>query len=292
MPLIPASLIEPVWVEFAALIGTEDRPEYDPSHPLGCHRHRVADRVVFDCVIAALVHGSGYERVAVPGCSDRTIRRRLEDWATKGVTQDLLKATLTAYDRVLGLDLEDLAVDGSITKSVGGGDVSGRSPVDRGKQGTKRSVVVDAAGIPPVRDRRRGKRPRLSPVGTHPGWRPGHGRAPAGRRVHAPGRRLRLAQNSTPAGVLGLYPAHRYQRQASAPAGHQTVAGRADPLLDERVRQAPPLHRQNPTDRGVLPLPSRRDHRHPPRDHHRPDPLPMAHPTDHQTPTVTNCRSV
>lgn len=147
MPLLPASLIEPLWVEFAALIGTDQRPEYVPSHPLGCHRHRVKDRVVFDCVIAALVHGSGYERVAVPGCSDRTIRRRLAVWAERGVTQDLLRTALTGYDRMLGLDLEDLAVDGSITKSPGGGEVSGRSPVDRGKQGTKRSVVVDAAGI-------------------------------------------------------------------------------------------------------------------------------------------------
>ena len=66
MPLLPASLIEPLGVEFAALIGSNERPEYNPSHPLGCHRHRIDDRVVFDCVIAALVHGSGYERVAVP----------------------------------------------------------------------------------------------------------------------------------------------------------------------------------------------------------------------------------
>ena len=147
-PLLPASLIESLWVEFAALIGTDQRPEYAPSHALGCHRHRVDDRVVFDCVIAALVHGSGYERVAVPGCSDRTIRRRLVDWAERGVTKDLLRTALTGYDRTLGLDLEGLAVDGSITKSPGGGEVSGRSPVDRGKQGTKRSVVTDACGIP------------------------------------------------------------------------------------------------------------------------------------------------
>ncbi len=148
MPLLPASLIEPLWVEFAALIGTADRPEYDPAHPLGCHRHRVDDRAVFDCVIAALVHGSGYERVAVPGCSDRTIRRRLQDWAQRGVTKDLLRTALASYDRMLGLDLDDLSVDGSITTSPCGGEVSGRSPVDRGKQGTKRSVVTDANGLP------------------------------------------------------------------------------------------------------------------------------------------------
>jgi transposase len=49
---------------------------------------------------------------------------------------------------VIGLDLEDLAVDGCITKAPCGGEVAGRSPVDRGKQGLKRSTVTDGAGVP------------------------------------------------------------------------------------------------------------------------------------------------
>ena len=32
MPLLPASLIEPLWVELAALIGSDERPEFDPTH--------------------------------------------------------------------------------------------------------------------------------------------------------------------------------------------------------------------------------------------------------------------
>ena len=148
MPLLPASLIEPLWVEFAALIGAEDRPEFSPTHPWGCHRRRVPDRVVFEHVIAALVHGSGYERLASPGCSDRTIRRRLREWAEAGMAQHLLRIGLAAYDRMIGLNLDDLAVDGAITKSPCGGEVSGRSPVDRGKQGTKRSVAANGDGIP------------------------------------------------------------------------------------------------------------------------------------------------
>jgi hypothetical protein len=56
-------------------------PQFQPGHPLGCHRRRVPGRVVFEHVVAALVHGSGYERIASPGCSDRTIRRRLAEWA-------------------------------------------------------------------------------------------------------------------------------------------------------------------------------------------------------------------
>ncbi len=148
MPLLPASLTEPLWVQFSALLDDDDRSEFAPAHPWGCHRRRIPDRVVFDHVLAALVHGSGYERIATVGCSDRTIRRRVADWAQRGVGAEVLKAALAAYDRMIGLDLEDLSVDGSITKSPCGGEVSGRSPVDRGKQGTKRSVATDGSGIP------------------------------------------------------------------------------------------------------------------------------------------------
>lgn len=95
-----------------------------------------------------MVHGTGYERIATPGCSDRTIRRRLEKWSEAGAGQELLRLALSAYDRMLGPDLEDLAADGCITKSPCGGEVAGRSPVDRGKQGTKRSTVTDGSGIP------------------------------------------------------------------------------------------------------------------------------------------------
>ncbi len=40
--------------------------------------------------------------------------------------------------------LDQIAVDGAITKAPGGGEATGRSPVDRGKQGLKRSGMTDA----------------------------------------------------------------------------------------------------------------------------------------------------
>ena len=49
---------------------------------------------------------------------------------------------------MIGLDLHELAVDGCITKAPCGGEVAGRSPVDRGKQGMKRSVASDGGGLP------------------------------------------------------------------------------------------------------------------------------------------------
>ena len=111
MPVVPSCLLEPTWAEFSALLGGEP-PEFDPGHPLGCHRRRVPGRVVFEHVVAALVHGSGYERIATPGCSDRTIRRRLAEWAALGIAEALHAAALRAYDQIIGLELGDVAVDG------------------------------------------------------------------------------------------------------------------------------------------------------------------------------------
>jgi hypothetical protein len=147
VPAMSSCLLEPIWVEFCALTGGE-RPAFDPAHPLGCHRRRVSDRVVFEHVVAALVHGSGYERIASPGCSDRTIRRRLKDWAEQGIGQQVHALALQAYDQIIGLELADVAVDGCMTKAPCGGQLVGPSPVDRRKGGLKRSVATEAAGIP------------------------------------------------------------------------------------------------------------------------------------------------
>jgi hypothetical protein len=139
-------VIDPIWDQFAVLLPAH--PEVDPSHPLGCHRRRIPDRRVFDHVVASLVHGSGYERIASPGCSDRTIRRRVRAWADAGLMRQLHALVLVQYDRMIGLDLADVAVDGCLTKAPGGGACAGRNPVDRGKQGLKRSVLTDGTGVP------------------------------------------------------------------------------------------------------------------------------------------------
>lgn len=146
MPALPSCLIDPLWAELEALL--EARPEFSPTHPWGCHRRRTCDRVVFEHIVAALVHSSGYERIATPGCSDRTIRRRVTEWAKHGLGQKLHEITLAAYDKIIGLELDDLATDGCITKAPCGGEKAGPSPVDRRKGGLKRSVCTEADGVP------------------------------------------------------------------------------------------------------------------------------------------------
>ena len=146
MPAIPSWLSDPLWDQFAALL--PPRPTTDPAHPLGCHRPRVADRLVFDKLLQVLRFGCSYEGIADTTCSATTIRNRRDEWIALGVFTQLKTTVLDAYDRIVGLLLDDLAVDGCITKAPGGGEVAGRSPVDRGKQGMKRSLLVEARGIP------------------------------------------------------------------------------------------------------------------------------------------------
>jgi transposase len=94
------------------------------------------------------VFGCGYRRIADHTCSATTLRRRRDEWISAEVAEQLRLVVLAAYDRLFGLELEQLVVDGCITKAPCGGQTAGPSPVDRRKQGLKRSVAVEAAGIP------------------------------------------------------------------------------------------------------------------------------------------------
>jgi transposase len=103
---------------------------------------------VVDKLIQVLVFGCGYRRIADQTCSATTLRRRRDEWIALGLAEQLRLLVLGAYDQLFGLELEHLAVDSCTTKAPCGGQVAGPSPVDRRKQGLKRSVDVEAGGIP------------------------------------------------------------------------------------------------------------------------------------------------
>jgi transposase len=166
-------------------------------HPLGCHRRRIPDRVVFDKLVQVLVFGCGYRRIADATCSATTLRRRRDEWISAGVAERLRLAVLAGYDRLLGLELEQLAVDGCTTKAPCGGQVAGPSPVDRRKQGLKRSILTDAAGIPLGAVAAAANRRDDGLLAATLGHR-GRSRPAAGPAGGAPGRRLRLP--AVPAG--------------------------------------------------------------------------------------------
>jgi len=79
-------------------------PEHKTDHPLGCHRRRIPDRVVFEKLVQILVFGCAYERIADGSCSESTLRRRRDEWIDLGVMERLREISLEAYDRLIGLE--------------------------------------------------------------------------------------------------------------------------------------------------------------------------------------------
>jgi hypothetical protein len=135
VPAIQPCIIEPIFEQFRALL-----PEREVDHPLGCHKPRIPDRVVFEKLVQVLVFGCAYWRIADGSCSAMTLRRRRDEWIASAVMDTLREIALEAYDRIVGLELPDMAVDCCITKAPCGGEKAGKSPVDRGKRGVKRST--------------------------------------------------------------------------------------------------------------------------------------------------------
>jgi transposase len=143
VPALEPYLIEPIWQQFSALL-----PEREVNHPLGCHRPRIPERIVFEKLVQVLVFGCAYQRIADGTCSATTLRDRRDEWIELGVMDALRELALESYDRFVGLELSEVAVDCCITKAPCGGEQAGRNPVDRGKRGIKRSTAVDAEGVP------------------------------------------------------------------------------------------------------------------------------------------------
>ena len=138
-------VVDAVWTAVAPLV-----PIHEPKpHPLGCHRRRIPDRVCFEGLLRRLVTGCSWDVAGrISGAGETTLRRRRDEWLAAGVFDALVEEALAGYDRIIGLDLSECAVDGSQHKAPMGGDGTGPNPTDRGKSGWKWSLLTDRAGIP------------------------------------------------------------------------------------------------------------------------------------------------
>ena len=139
-------VIDTAWAAIEPLI-----PTPPDTHPLGCHRQRASDRDCFEVMLVRLVTGCSWEdaeRLCANKVSDTTVRHRRDEWLAAGVYQAIANEAIAGYDRVIGLDLSDAAVDGSLHKSPCGGAGTGKNPTDRAKLGWKWSILADRHGIP------------------------------------------------------------------------------------------------------------------------------------------------
>ena len=92
VPVLPPYLIDLIWEQFSALL-PDRRIDH---HPLGCHRSRIPDRIVFDKLVQILVFGCAYWRIADDSCSATTLRRRRDEWIESGVMNKLQEMVMAS----------------------------------------------------------------------------------------------------------------------------------------------------------------------------------------------------
>jgi transposase len=146
MRALEPEVVEVLWAAFEPLLPPPDR-----SHPLGCHRPRAADRLCFWGMLIRLVTGSSWvdiEAILEHKVSDTTLRARRDEWIAAGVFEQLKTEATAAFDRIVGLDLSEVSLDGSLHKAPCGGEGTGPNPTDRAKLGWKWSVASERHGVP------------------------------------------------------------------------------------------------------------------------------------------------
>lgn len=145
MRALDPEVVDAVWAAVEGLL-----PRRLDDHPLGCHRPRISDRLCFEAMLVRLATGCSWvdaERLTGNKVSDTTLRGRRDEWIAAGVFDALEAEALAAYDRVIGLDLADVGIDGALNKAPCGGEGTGPNPTDRGKLGWKWSIATDAGGM-------------------------------------------------------------------------------------------------------------------------------------------------
>jgi transposase len=121
----------------------------DPSVGAKGGRPRVLNEVVLPVIWYVLTTGIRWQDVLLSmGCSGRTAHRRLREWQALGIWDSLHQKLLALLNGTGQLNLEVVVIDSTMVPAPGGGDATGPNPTDRGKSGTKHTLLVDRNGVP------------------------------------------------------------------------------------------------------------------------------------------------
>ena len=130
-----------LWEQIAPLLA-----QLDPPAVRG--RKRIDSRAALDAIIFRLRSGCQWNRLPKEFPDDSSLHRPFQRWVQRGVFTRIWALLIQACAELGDLDWKWQAADGAMGKARFGGDLIGPNPTDRGKHGTKRSILVEASGGP------------------------------------------------------------------------------------------------------------------------------------------------
>ena len=138
----------------------EPLPPPRPKHPLGCHNPRVPDRAAMDAIFFVLRTGCRWNALNVTGiCSSSSAHRRFLEWTEAGVFHEFWRRGLLAYDELVGIEWDWLALDGAMGKAPLGGGKNRPEP-DGSRQAGDQALAADGRSWRPARPRGRRRQPQ------------------------------------------------------------------------------------------------------------------------------------
>jgi putative transposase len=132
---------EPLWCIFWEILS-----KAYPAKRRG--RRRCSFRLILNTVIYRIRSGIQWNHLPKELGDDSTTHRWFQRWCKDGIFERIWAVLIEQCEELGAVDWAWQAADGRMGKARFGGDKVGRNPTDRGKPGTKISVVTEAGGGP------------------------------------------------------------------------------------------------------------------------------------------------
>ena len=112
---------------------------------------KLDNKTAFSCLCYALQTGVAWKYVPVSGCTFSAAYKRFQCWVRQGVIRNVWVQLRNLYSNAQLKEnpewFKSLFIDTTLVKNLAGTDCVGRNPTDRGRLGSKISVLCDANRI-------------------------------------------------------------------------------------------------------------------------------------------------
>jgi len=111
-------------------------------------RPRIDWRSAIDGIIFRLRSGCQWNKLPKHFGDDSSVHRWFQRWCRNGILEQVWAALVEECDELGAVNWRWQAADGRLGKARFGGKKVGKNPTDRGKNGTKQSLLVEGDGGP------------------------------------------------------------------------------------------------------------------------------------------------